>query len=112
MIQRNNVIFYFLLIMGLMSHICAQQGDSSLVDVDQKIGLWIKEYNIPGMAVRMVRNGNMLLHKGYGVRNVEKGQPVTPKTVFSIASISKTFASLSEVLLVDAGKLRWDQPVG
>jgi len=111
MLKRNSIIVCFLLLVGLMSQSHAQQVDSSLVDIDQKIGLWIQEWNIPGMAVGVVRDGNMLLYKGYGVRNVEKGQPVTPKTVFSIASISKAFTSLSAALLVDSGKLRWDQPV-
>jgi CubicO group peptidase (beta-lactamase class C family) len=64
------------------------------------------------MAVGVARDGNMLLHKGYGVRNVKKGQLITPKTSCSIASISKTFASLPAALLVDASKLRRDHTVG
>jgi CubicO group peptidase (beta-lactamase class C family) len=81
MLRRNSIIVFFLLLV------------------------------IPGMAVGVVRDGKMLLYRGYGIRDVEKEQPVTPKTVFSIASISKAFTSLSAALLVDAGKLRWDQPV-
>jgi CubicO group peptidase (beta-lactamase class C family) len=107
----NNIIIQVLLFMVSVSHTCAQQVDSSLVDVDQKIGLWMKEWNVPGMAVGVVKDGQMLLYKWYGVRDVEKGLPVTPKTVFSIASNSKAFTSLSAALLVDAGKLEWDKPV-
>jgi len=111
MIQMNGFLVYFLIVAGLVSPSYAQQVDTSLVDVDQKIGLWMKEWNVPGMAVGVVKDGQMLLYKGYGVRDAEKGLPVTPKTVFSIASNSKAFTSLSAALLVDAGKLGWDQPV-
>ncbi len=111
MIQRNRLLVYFLMVTLLVSPTYAQQVDTSLVDLDQKIGMWMKDWNVPGMAVGVVRGGNVLLCKGYGVRNIETGQPVTPSTVFSIASNSKAFTSLSAALLVDAGKLEWDKPV-
>lgn len=111
MIQRNKLLVYLLMVMGLVSLTYAQQVDTSLVDVDQKIVLWMKEWNVPGMAVGVVKDGQMLLYKGYGVRDVDKGLPVTPNTVFSIASNTKAFTSLSAALLVDAGKLEWDKPV-
>lgn len=111
MFQRKEIIVCFLLLAGPISHTCAQQVDSSLADIDERIGLWLKEWNIPGMAVGVVKDGKMLLYKGYGLRDVDQKLPVTPKTVFSIASISKAFTSLSAALLVEAGKLGWDQPV-
>jgi CubicO group peptidase (beta-lactamase class C family) len=111
MIQRTKLMVFILLLMGLFSLAYAQQVDTSLVDVDQKIGVWMKEWNVPGMAIGVVKGGQILLYKGYGLRDVEKGLPVTPKTVFSIASNSKAFTSVSAALLVDAGKLEWDKPV-
>ncbi|MBN1213384.1 MAG: beta-lactamase family protein [candidate division Zixibacteria bacterium] len=111
MIQMNAFLVYFLIVAGLVSPSYAQQVDTSLVDVDQKIGLWMKEWNVPGMAVGVVKDGQMLLFKGYGVRDAEKGLPVIPNTVFCIASNTKAFTSVSAALLVDAGKLEWDKPV-
>lgn len=88
MLQRRNIIVCFLLLAGLVSLAFAQQVDTSLVDIDQKIGLWMKEWHIPGMAVGVVKDEKILLYKGYGLRDVGKKLPITPKTVFSIASDS------------------------
>lgn len=111
MIQRKGLVVHALLVIAFVSVGYGQQMDTSLADLDQKIGFWMKEWNVPGVAVGVVKGGKVLLFKGYGVRNVETGQPVTPKTVFRIASNSKAFTSLSAALLVDAGKLEWDKPV-
>ena len=105
MLRRTTTMVCLLLCMGSYSLADAQQVDTSLVDLDQKIVSWMKEFNVPGMAVGVVKDGKMLLYKGYGVRNVETGAPVTPNTVFRIASDSKAFTSLSAALIVDAGKL-------
>lgn len=111
MLRRTTIVVCILLCLGLVALADAQQVDTSLIDLDQKIASWMKEWHVPGMAVGVVKNGETLLYKGYGVRNVETGAPVTPNTVFRIASNSKAFTSLSAALLVDAGKLGWDQPV-
>jgi len=112
MIQKKILLIAcLLLVVGNVSVAYGQQVDTSFVDLDQKIALWMKEWHVPGMAVGIARKDTLLLCKGYGVRNVETGQLVTPKTVFSIASISKAFTGLSAALLVDSGKLEWDQPV-
>lgn len=111
MIQIKSLVVHALLVIVVSSVAYGQPTDTSLLDLDQKISFWMKDWKVPGMAVGVVKRGEVLLHKGYGVRNVETGQPVTPKTVFRIASISKAFTSLSAALLVDAGKLEWDKPV-
>ena len=71
----------------------------------------IKEWNVPGMAVGAVKGGKVVLLKGYGFRNLEDKQPVTPQTLMAIGSNSKSFTVVLMGQLVDEGKLDWDKPV-
>ena len=70
-----------------------------------------KAFAIPGLCVAVVRNGEAVLHKGYGTRNLGKDEPVDGKTLFGIASNSKVFTASALGLLVDEGKVAWDAPV-
>jgi CubicO group peptidase (beta-lactamase class C family) len=78
---------------------------------DQWADAIIKEWNIPGMAVGAIKNGKVVLLKGYGVRNLEEKQPVTPQTLMAIGSNTKSFTVVLLGQLVDEGKLDWDKPV-
>jgi len=60
----------------------------------------------PGLAVAVVRDGKLLLSKGYGLANLEDRVPITSSTVFDIASVSKQFAGLAVAMLVEQGKVR------
>ena len=71
----------------------------------------MQQKHLPGLALGLVYQGELLWGKGYGVANIETGKPVTLDTRFRIASISKTFTSTGILQLRDAGKLRLDDPV-
>ena len=71
----------------------------------------MREWHVPGLALGVVRDGKVLLARGYGLRDVEKKLPVTPRTLFAIGSISKSFTSLAIAQLVDAGKIDLDRTV-
>ncbi|MFQ5796029.1 MAG: serine hydrolase [Candidatus Bipolaricaulia bacterium] len=71
----------------------------------------IAEWGVPGMAVGVVKNGEVVYMKGFGYRDVEKQLPVTPKTLFAIGSSTKAFTAIAIGLLVDDGKLDWDTPL-
>ncbi len=71
----------------------------------------MSEWKVPGLAVVVVQNGETVLRKGYGDRDVESGLPVTEDTHFMICSITKTFTSTGLALLVDERLLDWDKPV-
>lgn len=60
----------------------------------------------PGVAVAVVRDGKTLLHKGYGLADIEHRVPITPSTVFDVASVSKQFTGLSVAMLVAQGKVK------
>lgn len=70
-----------------------------------------KEFNVPGIAVAVVKDGKVVVEKGYGVRRLGGPSPVTPHTLFGIASNSKAFTSAALATLVDEGKLDWDDRV-
>lgn len=65
----------------------------------------------PGAAVAVVKNGEVVFKKGYGSANLEYDIPVTPKTIFHIASVSKQFTVFALLLLAEEGKLSLDDPV-
>ncbi|HKW41120.1 MAG TPA: serine hydrolase [Gemmatimonadales bacterium] len=71
----------------------------------------LRALDTPGAAVAVVKNGKLLFAKGYGVRRVGDPGPVDAHTVFQIASNTKAFTTAALGMLVDEGKLSWDDPV-
>jgi CubicO group peptidase (beta-lactamase class C family) len=67
-------------------------------------------YKIPGLAVAIVRNGEVEYINGYGIAN-PNGDPVTPDTPFLLASVSKSFTALAIMQLVEEGMINLDDPV-
>lgn len=65
----------------------------------------MNEYNIPGLAIGLVRNDSVIYSKGYGVRNIENRKPVSDRTIFHTASISKLFTASAILKLVSEGQL-------
>src|SRR5579862_6995433 len=70
-----------------------------------------KAFNVPGIAVAVIKDGNIIHSKGYGVRSLNTNLPVDENTLFGIASNSKAFTAFALGLLVDEGKLSWDDKV-
>jgi len=79
--------------------------------LDDDIAAVMAEWKVPGLAIAVVRDGKVILLKGYGRRDVEADQPVTPDTLFAIGSTTKAFTAMALGLLADEGKLNWDTPV-
>jgi len=67
--------------------------------------------HVPGMAIAVVKDDEVILTHGFGVASVEKETPVTPETIFAIGSSTKAFTSTLVGMLVDDGKMDWDDPV-
>lgn len=68
-------------------------------------------FSIPGLCIAVVRDGDVVLQKGYGTKHLGKDDPVDGQTLFGIASNSKVFTATALGLLVDEGKVAWDAPV-
>ena len=82
-----------------------------LGNLDSYIEKTLGNWNTPGVGVGIVVKDSLVFAKGYGYRDYEKKLPVTPTTLFQIASNTKLFTSIAVGLLVDEGKLDWDKPV-
>ena len=86
----------------------AQISSSSL---DSLVTAALTTFDVPGIAVGIVKDGKIVHAKGYGVRSLSTGQPVNENTLFGIASNSKAFTCMALAMLADSGKLSWDDKV-
>ena len=80
-------------------------------EIDQLIERAMDAFEIPGMAVSIVYDGEVYYSKGHGLVEVSKSTRVDDKTLFQIASVSKAFTAAALAILVDDGKLDWEDPV-
>ncbi|WCM28575.1 serine hydrolase [Sphingomonas sp. QA11] len=90
----------------------AAQPVSGMPDLDGMVGLAMRAFGTPGLSIALISPGSEPILRGYGVRGLGKAAPVDPGTVFAIASNSKAFTAAALALLVDEGRLDWDDPVG
>ena len=86
-----------------------KSGDAA--EFDAYVARALKEFDVPGVAVAVVKDGKVVFAKGYGVRKLGDPMPVDDKTLFGIASNSKAFTAACLAILVDEGKMKWDDPV-
>jgi len=79
------------------------RADSVFADVDSP--------TTPGCALSVMRDGSPIYERGYGMANLEYGIPITPHSVFHVASVSKEFTAMAVELLVNEGKVSWDDDI-
>lgn len=80
-------------------------------EVDVLVENTLKTFNVPGIAVGIVKDGKLVLAKGYGVANIQTKQKMDANTLVGIASNSKAFTASALAILVDEGKINWDDKV-
>ena len=88
----------------------AQNADV-IAEVDRVMEAYRLEAHIPGMVWGIVREGRLVHVKGAGIQDIDAKRPVTPETLFRIASMTKAFTALAILKLRDDGKLSLDAPV-
>lgn len=86
----------------------AQEAPWSQKDLDDHVLAVMKAFEVPGVSLAVVKDGKVLVAKGYGVKELGKSDPVDPQTLFGIASNTKAFTATALGLLVEEGKLAWD----
>lgn len=103
----------FILISILPNPTLAQKvnNNSLPLNFDNYVNEVLKAFEVPGAAIAIVKDGKVLLSKGYGVKEMGKNEVVDSHTLFPIASNSKAFTATALALLVEEGKLNWDSPV-
>ncbi|HXF04296.1 MAG TPA: serine hydrolase domain-containing protein [Blastocatellia bacterium] len=79
--------------------------------VDAYVRYMMERFHIPGLAMAVVKDGQVIAAKGYGRASLELDVPVTPETVFEIGSITKQFTAAAIMLLVEEGKVRLDDKI-
>lgn len=79
--------------------------------LDAYVDSVMKAFGVPGISLTIVKDGKVIVARGYGVRRLGEPAPVDAGTLFGIASNTKVFTSLAIGLLVEQGKVKWDDPV-
>ncbi len=79
--------------------------------IDSLVELTLKTFDVPGISVGIVKDGKLIHAKGYGVANLKTGKKVDEYTLFGIASNSKSYTAAALGILVDEGKIKWDDKV-
>ena len=80
-------------------------------DLDRTVARVMRTFEVPGLALAIVKDGQVVLAKGYGVRTLGQPTPVDARTLFGIASNTKVVTATALGLLVEEGLLEWDAPV-
>lgn len=78
---------------------------------EEWIRIGMEQWEIPGMAIAIVKDDSVVFARGYGVRKLGEEEPVDENTMFGIASVSKNMTAASLALLVDDGSVAWDDRV-
>ncbi|WLT31005.1 serine hydrolase [Geothrix sp. PMB-07] len=94
-----------------MAQTSAPEVAARLKPLDAYMAKVMKDFNSPGIGIAVVSGDQLVFAKGYGYRDYGKKLPFTSKTLFQIASNSKLFTAVSAGMLVEEGKLSWDQPI-
>jgi CubicO group peptidase (beta-lactamase class C family) len=103
------LIALLLFVLGLSQFGRAQE--VPLNGFDDYVNKALRDWQVPGLAIAVVKNDQIVFAKGYGVRKLGEPTPVNEQTLFAIGSSSKAFTATSIAMLIDEGKLKWDDPV-
>src|SRR5699024_11581015 len=107
---------YFVLLISI--HLLLQPCDAAGQEVNDSFKGALKKYvvavldtfHVPGMSVAIVKDGERVLAKGYGIKEMGKGEEVDKHTLFPVASNTKAFTATALRLLVELGEWGWDRP--
>ncbi|WP_118193962.1 serine hydrolase [Albibacterium indicum] len=110
--NRIHISTFFIMIFSLLltSNSLWAQGLSEQ-QIDSIAEKTLATFNVPGIAVAVIKDGEIVHSKGYGVRSIESKKKVDENTLFGVASNTKAFTAASLGILVDQGKITWDTKV-
>jgi CubicO group peptidase (beta-lactamase class C family) len=91
--------------------LCAAQ-DGVPAKVDEYISAEMQKQRIPGLSLVVIKDGQIILAKGYGLANVEHQVPVKPETIFQSGSVGKQFTATAVMMLVEEGKIGLNDRIG
>ena len=110
--MKKHLPYLILLLFLICCNIGASQAQViTSQQVDALVERTLTTFDVPGIAVAIVKDGKVIHSKGYGVRSLNTKQKVDENTLFGIASNSKAFTTAAIGILIDDGKLQWDTKV-
>lgn len=107
--MKNTFLLFLALL--LSASLPAQPLPFSKTEFEKLVMQVMKEYEVPGISIALVKDGNVILTKGFGKRKLGMSAPVDEHTVFGIASNTKAFTATAMALLAEEGKLSWNDRV-
>ena len=113
----KNIIFLIIILFFLSNSLFGQniktlEAKETLEEkIDPAINQIIKSFELPGLAVGIVRDNEIVYAKGYGVKNIKSKDPITHESLFHMASVSKPFVATAIVQLMEKGKININEPV-
>lgn len=111
MTKEIGKIAFLLLWFGTLSLGYGQTQDEIIQKLDTYIEQARQQWEVPGLSVAVVKNGEIILSKGYGVKSLDAAKPVDENTIFSIGSTTKAMVAVAMGILVDEGKVSWNDKV-
>ncbi|MBL7846191.1 MAG: serine hydrolase [Cyclobacteriaceae bacterium] len=100
-----------LVVTGFAQKKPASDLDKKIKEFDAYTQAALKQWEVPGAGVAIIKDGKVIYLKAFGVRDLNTGAPATTETLFSIGSTTKAMTAVCLGMLVDEGKVNWDDPV-
>lgn len=107
--MRTRAVLFALAVAAFSSPAQAQR--PAPLGLDGYVQQVMRAFGVPGISLAIVKDGHVVVAKGYGVKELGKAEPVDANTLFGIASNTKAFTATALGLLVEEGKVEWDTPV-
>jgi len=114
----KRLLAFMLILITLVSACACPATTTEPVSLEQRLDRLVEQLeqqrealHIPGMAIAVVKDDEVVLARGFGVTDIETETPVTPETIFAIGSSTKAFTATLIGMLVDEGKMDWDDPI-
>jgi CubicO group peptidase (beta-lactamase class C family) len=109
--MKKSIIYALLHFLFIPYSLMFSQDNKRYIELNEYIQNAVDSFGVPGLAVGIVKNGEVVFSEGFGVKSTETNVPVDTESLFGIASLTKAFTAASIGMLVDEGKLNWDDRV-
>ncbi|MDR2651187.1 MAG: beta-lactamase family protein [Prevotellaceae bacterium] len=109
--MKKTLLLFIVMFFALRQNAQTQNNTSITARIDSLVPIVMNDWKIPGMAVAVIKNNDVIFKKGFGTKSPEEFLPVDENTVFQIGSVSKSFTAALIAMLVDEGKLNWHDKI-
>ncbi|MDR1552331.1 MAG: beta-lactamase family protein [Prevotellaceae bacterium] len=108
---KKILLLFIWMFFVLQQNAQTQNNTAIIAKIDSLVPIVMNTWKIPGMAVAVMKNNDVILKKGFGTKSPEEFLPIDENTVFQIGSVSKSFTAALVAMLVDEGKLKWNDKI-